>query len=301
MQRRLTFFDFYCLVLIAITAFIIFEAFKSTIPFSLDIGTINYISKMLNTNFGIAATGSFFGAVGGYVMVWYTNRRSEILSMIRHTKTAIAVSHSIFNVFLGLKRQHVKSLCADYKENQSNFTKAYNGNASGEVRVPMGFKTISMPYLDLSLISSEFFEKTDLTFRARSLALTLITVIQELKAQIQYREDVFSEIAAMSKRLNLDEKGTACLLYGLELQDTRGNKINFQKNNDVMKAIGDFTDDSIWFSKELTNELIEIANKFSRKIIIGRPKASSIDYSDVPLGLIPEDENYKDWIEKFSK
>ena len=71
--------------------------------------------------------------------------------------------------------------------------------------------------------------------------------------------------------------------------------------NSVMQALKDTNMDCTWFSKELTLALIEFGKETAKKICIGRPKIGSVDYSDVEPEYMPNDDDYKNWREKFKK
>ncbi len=251
---------------------------------------------------GIAAVGSFFGAVGGYVMVMITNRRAEVISKIRHTKTAIGITHDLFNIFLSLKKQHVKSMCELYESKKKEFVDAKSGKLSGiqEITIPFDNKTISFPFVDFELLNSKLLEKPELPLRALVIATTLIRVIHELKNQVNFRHGVLAEVNQLAMKYDLNDHGLACLYYGIRL-DRAGGSIQYDTYCNVMKAINDFCDDAIWFSKELTAELIKVGKETAGKIYFGRPKIGLVDYSDIDPSLLPKDENYKDWREKFKQ
>lgn len=139
-----------------------------------------------------AAVGSFFGAVGGYVLVWITNNRTEIKSKVGHINMAIAMSHSLFNIFYSLKKQHVKSLCDEYQIEKKQFTDIKEGKVArtGTIPVFFDFKTLSFPYLDIDIVNSKLFDKAEISGRAFFLADALLKSINELKNQFSFRHTV---------------------------------------------------------------------------------------------------------------
>lgn len=265
--------------------------------------SFSYVAHGLNSELGIAAVGSFAGAVGGYVIAMVINHRTEVISKVGHTKTAIAVVHSLFNTFLSLKKQHIKELCEQYEKNKNEFIELKKAkNPPREVIIPFVSHSISFPRVDFGLINTKLFEKADVTGRAYVLATTLINCIHELQNQIAYRHEALNQIAQISAEYKLDDHDRACLYYGIRLNNhpTMGN-IDFQTYSDVMGHIRDFNNDIIWFSRELVWELIKNGKESAKKLIFSRPKIGSVDYSDVESSLMPDDANYKDWREKFKK
>ena len=260
----------------------------------------SYAWAALNSNFGIAATGSFFGAAGGYVIVLVTNRRAEVLAKIDQVRVAIALTHSIFNLAYSLHKQHLYDLYEQYEVSKKEFIESKTGKASGVVTVPFNNKTVFLPYTDFELINSKLLRETGFAGRTFILATTLIRCLYDIKGQLEYRHIVLNEINRISAELNLGTHDKACLYYGIKIETPTGDFI-YENYSDVMTAIKGFVVDCEWFSKELTLELIENAKKESKKIRFKRPKIGSVDYSDVDPQYMPDDKDYKDWREKFKK
>lgn len=262
----------------------------------------------LDKDYFTAAIGSFFGAVGGYVMVWLTNRRSEVFAKVGNIKKAISLTHSIFNTFLGLKKQHVKSLCENYERNRAAFIEIRQrqtlipaGAGPIEVVFQMDFRTLFFPHTDLELINTCLIEKADLDHRAFALANALISSIHNLKNQFDARHAIIRELNQIRQAHNLSEHDALCLYFGQTLEHPQLGIVTFEYYSGATIGIKDATDDVIWFSKELALELIQVAKATAKKLIFSRPKIGSVDYSDVETDLLPNDANYRDWREKFKK
>ena len=267
----------------------------------------SYMGTALNSNFSIAATGSFFGAVGGYVLVLITNRRAEILSKIDRTKVAIALTHSLFNVAYGLNKQHLYSFYKEYidsKKKFEEFIEEKNGNvinnSTDVVRIPFNCATISMPYIDFEFLNSHLLRETGFSGRAFILATELISSLHTLERNFKCRHETLNEIIEIFTKNNFNNTDKAFLYYGIEITRETDN-FSYTKYLDVMKCIKNSVESCIWFSKELTLELIENAEKEAKKIYIKRPKIGSVDYSDVDSKYMPNDEYFKDYREKFKK
>ncbi|MDB2414391.1 hypothetical protein N9W34_01305 [Rickettsiales bacterium] len=261
------------------------------------------VSTLFNSNFGVAATGSFFGAVGGYTMVLYTNKRAEIIKKIRGLKTSVAMAHRIFNMFYGLKQQHIKPMCDRYFKGQKDFVDVQNKKHTKptEFLIQFDFQTPKFPYMDFELINSTFFEKVDLSGRALSIAMVLVNTLAEMKGLLEYRNYVIAEINELTNKYNLGHYERACLYYGQPVTHTNLGEIHYENYSNVMRDIKIFNDSCIWFSKELLEELLKLEKETTKKVFIFRPKAGSIDFSDLEKDMMPDDNDYKDWREKFVK
>ena len=260
----------------------------------------SYTWGALNSDFGIAATGSFFGAVGGYFIVMVTNRRAEILSKIDRIKVAIALTHSIFNLAYSLNKQHLYDLKEEYTANKAEFVEAKSGETKGVITVPFNNKTIFLPYTDFELINSKLLSETGFAGRTFILATTLIRCLYDLKGQLEYRHAILNEINSISTAENLSTHDKACLYYGIKITGQEGD-FRYENYSGIMEAIKISVESCIWFSKELAFELIETAEKESKKIHYKRPKVGSVDYSDVDPKYMPDDADFKDYREKFTK
>lgn len=268
-------------------------------------GSFVHIFTTNQSSLGVAAIGSFFGAVGGYAIIQLTNFRKEIRSKVIAINTAITTSHMILNTFLGLKKQHLKSLCQRYNESKVEYDNVqvdqpHSGTA---IVTSLDFQTLNFPPINLPLINSKLFEKTDLPSRSLFLAMTLVNSIEQLKALLVSRDSIIEEMNAIVSQSDLDnnEKNRFMvhLYFGKTYNLPEGNNICYRKYSDTMEAIEGINDSCIWFSKELAEELVNVGNNTATKLRIFRPRVGSVDYSDVEADLMPNDEDFKDWREKF--
>lgn len=260
-----------------------------------------HISDFFNSNFMVAATGSFFGAVGGYVMVMITDKRKEALSKIGTLKAAISISHVLFNASLGLYKQHIKTIFETYDTDRKRFivSKDKASTTQEEIHLTFDHRFIVFPHLDFNLINSKLLEKTDLSGRAFILATTLISSFSTLKSVIHARHEALELIKNMSHKYQLTVHDTFCLYFGIKFSHPVLGDIMEQRYFDTMMAIKDSNEDCTWFSKELTQALIDEAKKISKSLTFRRPKIGGVDYSDVDPNLLPPDAHYKDWRDKF--
>jgi hypothetical protein len=90
------------------------------------------------------------------------------------------------------------------------------------------------------------------------------------------------------------------LYYGIKFS-TEEASYNYKSHSDIMESIKISIECCIWFSKELSLQLTTILEKESKKIIFGRPRIVSIDYSRVDEKYMPNDADYDAWRENSKK
>jgi len=239
----------------------------------------SYIWAVLNSEFGIAATGSFFGAVGGYIIVMVTNHRAEILSKIARQKIAINLTHSLFNVTYGLNQQHLHDLHQRYINGKKNFISKKNNNKNNPKIQEFMFynKIISVPHIDFELINNQLLREIGFAGRAFLLSSALVSSLHSLIEALKYRQTVLTEINNISVSQKFDNQQVAHLYYGIKIPGPTGD-LFYESYSDVMDAIKKSVESCIWFSKELVIELIHNTGEEAKKIIFKRPKIGSIDY-----------------------
>lgn len=225
--------------------------------------------QFLNSEFGTAAVGSFFGAVGGYAMVMITDRRKEILSKIGALKAAISLSHTLFNNSYGLYSQHIKSLYAEYERDRKKFIEALKKSTAGEKVIFDAIfdnKQFLFPPIDFNLVNSKLMEKTDLSRRAFILATTLVNSFITLKELMQQRQNFLRHIANLAEKHKLNDTEKAHLYYGTRFSHPTLGNITEESFVNIMQGINNFNVDCTWFAKELTDELIKVSKKTCKEI-----------------------------------
>ena len=261
----------------------------------------NCAYSFLNSNFGIATTGSFFGAVGGYLAVFFTNRRAEILSRIGRMKIAIALTDGLFNLAYNLNSQHLFELNLRYMNSKKKFSALESGNIIDlEKEITYDLKAILIPKIDFELINSQLLRETGFMGRAYSLATVLIHSLRDLERFIEIRQSLIDKIDFRSAKNDFELDQKIRLFFGLRVSSPRGNYID-EQYSDIMEGIKISVESSIWFSRELVLQMIEEAKIEASKIYMFRPKIGSVDYSNVDQKYLPNDLNFKDWRKNFTR
>jgi hypothetical protein len=144
--------------------------------------------KFLNSNFGTAATGSFFGAVGGFFLVEYSNFRKGIYQKVIAINVAISFSLDILNTMLSFKKQHVKNLYERYTNDKKKFIDDLAAATKGvkrELNYLSDWQTLVMPTLPTDLLFKNIQEKVNLSGKALLLLTTILRVAEGLEKAIR--------------------------------------------------------------------------------------------------------------------
>lgn len=262
------------------------------------LNTLQWLLKIINSNAGIAAIGSFAGALGGYVIVWGTDNRKEIRSKIEHAKQAFVFSVFLFNTATNLKKNQLLSIDKIYTDERNAFLNWCSlPNPRPPARPTIDRRNISFPFnIEPSLYNSILLEK----FTNGNIALlcaVLVSSINEMRNLINLRHEIDLEI----NNLNIKDYQKACRYYGvLHSPDDESGKILDERYKHTMEGIKGFGDDIIWFSKTLITELIQFQDQQRKQLWLNKPKLSSINFPESILSLIPSDDNYKDWIKQLN-
>jgi hypothetical protein len=88
----------------------------------------------------------------------------------------------------------------------------------------------------------------------------------------------------------------AQLYFGLKSKDGRTD-LSYPSS---VNAILAYTDDCIWFTKRLIDDLVEHGKALTKSIKRNPPKISAPEFTRaIELKLIPDDVNYASWLSAF--
>jgi hypothetical protein len=252
---------------------------------------------LLNSNFSTALLGAFGGAVAAQIAAARSDRKKRLIEEIRSTNAAITVAFSITNSFCNLKTQHVKKLTENYQSQKTGMLKAQKARTSA----PAGQKIIfefkadfrSLPSFDTPIKTLEtlLFEKLSITGRPLSLVTVLSQSIDGLNAARTLRNSI------IEKCKSLPEGVTPPIYFGLPFA---GGHVD-SSYPDCIGAIATHTDDCIFFSKLIGEDLVKHGEKLAKQFGRNAPKIVKSDFSNLPKGIIPEENLYSDWIKNFKK
>lgn len=262
------------------------------------------IKEFFNSVFFTAIAGSFAGAFAGAYgaqrIAEKAKYRDQLLKEIRGTNTAIMLAFGICNSLLSIKEQHVKSLKEDFDTQKAALLDHKNKRKLGLISKDQEFyfkkdlQTLSLPPLPVDILLKQVFEKLSLVGRPISLTTTLSQTAHSLSASLEMRNQQIKSYKANN---------------GVSTEEYFGFPLDGQINEiypSLIKSIYHQTDDGIFFSQLLCQDLIEHGNKivdlFNKNFKKGAPKISKIDFSKAEkLNLMPNANNYADWTSMFAQ
>lgn len=258
------------------------------------------VQSLLNSNFITAFAGAGAGALGAQYLVERTKLREELIKEIRGTNKASVIALGIFNSLLNIKKQHIKGL----KENFDMQKIAYEKHAKGQelaepdwdaLKLKMDLQNLTMPKLPMKILQIQVFEKLSLIGRPLNLASYLHQTLTCLYSSLEERNQLISSF----KSLEFPQSMHLSLYLGIPNKNTVDSSYP-----DLINAIYTYTDDSIFFSYLLCEDLIahgqQITINFQNKLGKEAPKVNIIDFTDAKKsGLMPDVSNYKDWYDKY--
>lgn len=272
------------------------------------INLVGCIWTFANTTFATALIGSLAGAFAGAYGAQRIAERSKtkelLLAEIRNTNAAIMVASVVFSFFYGLKKQDVKSLKDNFDQQKRDFENAINSHRNGASSEANGheiyfdFRTLPPVLTPTMILQTLVFEKLSLNGRPLRLATTLPQVAHSVDESIQKRNHLIEKF----KSEPMSPEKTLQLYFGI----SDGNRNTDTSYQDTIKAINDHTDDCIFFSKLLYEDLYdhgeELRKRYTKAFGKDAPKINRIDFSaEEKEGLLPDEKNYPSWTDGFVK
>lgn len=261
---------------------------------------ISWIVGVANSNFTTALAGAAAGAYGAQWITEKTQSKRRILEEIRSTNAAIMVAFGIVNTFCGLKRQHVARLSANFSTQRKQLLefqkrRALGLLAPGEIfEFQADFQTLQLPPSPIDTLQKLLYEKISVTGRPLALVNTLAQTIGSLDGSLKLRNSVIETCKAQSR----SNDALVRLYFGLP--DQRGHRDENYPHS--VEAIATHTDDCIFFSKLILEDLVRHGEKLRPKMGSDAPKIHQPDFSKaIALKLIPDESQYADLLTSFGK
>jgi hypothetical protein len=215
--------------------------------------------------------------VGTIVGAWISSRsqtKRRVIDELRAIGAARALCFSITNRAIGLKRQHVVPLKQRFDQAVATFQK----HKGGVLEILLDMNDLAQVKFPDNVLERVIFEKCNVGTRAMALTVTLSAAIEDLKNAIDYRKKLVSDFREINNSLTDRER----IEVYVGARRAGQTDVRFADN---IKALHVLTDDCIFFSMALTDELVLYGNKLrSRnrfKFRLGIPKFLPADWSAV--------------------
>lgn len=264
--------------------------------------TVEYLCTVLNSNFAIAfigaLAGAYAGAVAAHRSIVKSQSRNEVLTEIRSVNAAIIVSLSICNTMLGLKSQIVQPLIDRFSKDRATFREALERLRAGQrpdapIHCQMDFTAFTAPLLPIAALKELIYQRIS----AHGKPLNLVSQIDGAAAGLLEAVARRERIAEEFKRNPPPKEQLPFFYYGerLDSDQTHGEYA------DTLEVIRSYTNDVIWFSVHLCDELVKYGRtreqQFTKRFGKGAPKVNAPDFKQPrESGLIPPDQEYSSWL-----
>ncbi|GHS82659.1 hypothetical protein PAGU2196_34930 [Pseudomonas sp. PAGU 2196] len=248
-----------------------------------------------------ALAGAWLGAWAAQRIAGRNKLRDELRGELRSTNAGIMLSHTIANVAYAFKKQHIKPLKDSYDKDCMAFELYKQERAAGR-----GKEAFEMaPNLDrldeirpqIAALQDIVMGKITTTGRAIASFTALADAVENLNTALRGRNGLIDKIKEEKLPLGAQvehfyfgipyAKGKANLEYGC-----------------YVEALSLYTNDAIFFSMKLTDDLREhglhVVKKYKKDFRDEAPGVSSFDWSKAEReGLLPKDEDYESWLSGF--
>jgi hypothetical protein len=254
------------------------------------------IWDFLNQEFTKAFVGSLAGAGAGAWAAQYivekSKVREELLREIRSTNAAITLVFGVANTFLNVKMQHVQAMYENFNRDKEAVLEAKKNHTPGnkkEFRFAADVRFLDPPKVPLPQLQKLVFESINAPTRAISLIESLDRAVDTLNNFLTMRNDLIKEFK--------DTGFSPAAYFGLKVGD-----MSDERYASTIKAIYESTDDCIYFSKLLSEDLTKHGNKLKarvpRRFFGTAPNIVTADFSKAEA-YIPAASKYPSWQTAF--
>ncbi|WP_440090678.1 hypothetical protein [Pseudomonas putida] len=244
----------------------------------------------------IAVVGGLLGAGFGAWAAGRIAKRSKqhdaITTEMRNTNLAMLLAQQAFNLALVLKVNAVKPLTDAYAKAQREYLDTTNGRKVSE---PQNLQKISPINPPVEALRTAALEKLTLKGPAIRAALAVDETVENLNRTLTMRNELVDMILHNELPRGMDFKH---MYFGIEKDGHR-----HEGYSDAMKNMARFTDDLLFFSMTLCEQLdqhgLELRAR-SKKLIRGEVSILRFRLADdIPEGTIPDPKKYKKWLARF--
>jgi hypothetical protein len=249
-----------------------------------------------NSNFFTALAGAGFGAYGAHFIAERATRYRRRRDEVRAVNAAIGLTFSITNTICTLKDQHVRRMKEAFDLARQEIVEGQQKRREGLVprNEPLSFKadfeTLTLPRIPIAALETYIVERISVSGRPQIVVSALYQALDALGQLIAQRNQLIEDHQAKSPQ---DPSELVLSYFGFRGPEGRVDA----RYSGAMKGIYDLTDDCIFFSKLLSDDLQQHGQKLAKLFHFNQPKIQTNDFAGaVAKGLIPSSDHYKDWL-----
>ncbi|MES2291786.1 MAG: hypothetical protein V4527_00625 [Pseudomonadota bacterium] len=253
--------------------------------------TWTWFVGFMNTNFSAALFGAFGGAWAAHAIAVRTERHNRLRQEIAGVNAAIALSNTISNVFITIKKHHVRDMMPLYKRGFDAFI-AVLMNPPDKPRLfefINDFRELDVPYTAIVELRETLLNRVPSSGGALSIAIALQQCIESFENLLENRNRTIDRLRAMN------EEDRVCAYFGV--RNPRGH-ID-ERYADQMTGLLSMVDSGIYFPMLLCEVLTAHGNKVAQQLGRGAPKVAKISYAPFEEGLLPDPAEFPDYEDSF--
>jgi hypothetical protein len=247
-------------------------------------------------------------AFGAFAGAWINNRiqtKKAVIEELNAVRAALVLCFSISNRFISLKRQNVRPMRERYLQARREYDEFKERARHHKGPPPLVYdfhadlQTLTPVIAPINVLERYVFEKISIRGRALAAAVDLIGAIDGLEKSIKYRNELIADIHKESPH-------QADLLAEQYFGFRNANGVADERFLVSIEAIYNQTDDCIFFSRILADDLLTYGNGLRRKnawkYSLGVPKLKGADWAKSDKdGLLPSKDSYSSWLGGFDK
>ncbi|MEQ1887477.1 MAG: hypothetical protein ABL967_20640 [Bryobacteraceae bacterium] len=205
------------------------------------------------------------------------------------------IAFALTNAYCSLKSQQVAGVAKRYKELLDQLIAFYALQGSPTVgprlfQFEADLQTVNLPGTQIDSLEQMLFEKVSPPGRALLVCTSLRQATRGLSQAVEVRNSIIADLRARSPL----PSGLLEFVY-IGLPNQQGHvDSNFR---DCVVAISTQTDDCIFFSKTLMEDLVCHGKGLASKLGKNAPRVPEPDFARASAdGLIPPDSQYEEWL-----
>jgi hypothetical protein len=251
-----------------------------------------------------ALAGAYAGAYAARRIAEHSKERAEFQAQIRNTNAAITLSFMVCNAAISLKQQQTKGICESYFKKKTELEGFLQIRKAGESShdVPFEFqadlRSFPFPAVPIDALRSLVYEKLTVSARPLSLVATLTGALSSLAETIENRNGLIASFRQLPPQAR--DAALPALYFGLPY----GIGHVSTEYLDTMTGLKNLTDDVVFFSRLLCEDLAahgnKVLDKFKSQFKGVIEQVNAIELSpEKTAGLIPPSEKYSEWLAGF--
>lgn len=255
-----------------------------------------WITKTLNSGFGTALAGAFFGAVAASYFARRHEHTQQLLQRLHASNAATSFSIATLQHALGFKDQLAKPLVDAFNGDKARYVEFLVDAKAGKIpgkqfEVEYNFGNIKLFRHNANEIERLVVREAGAEQKVIMAATFLVQTLNSLQQAIEQRDVELQRLIPLKKELSDDQFAQA--YFGVT--DATGNVDERYCN--CMSTLEVQLDSTIFYAKLIAENLGKANSKLAKKIGRTSPKPITFTFDHSAAGhLLPDDSEFPDWV-----